>query len=140
LTFDLGKRAPSYNHTYISIDDGNIYHAATDLRRTFEKDSSALRDLQVLSFAKDEIVRIEAVSGDTSIVLTKDMAAVDPEQAATTQSVTWKSGSGDVWETEVIDELLGRLDDLECTQFIDSSFSQDSEALLSLTLVGTEEY
>lgn len=138
-SFDLGKRAPSYNHTYISVGDGKVYHAATDLRRVFEKDVDSLRDKKVMSFLKEEIVRIEAVLPGSTITLTKDTPAVGSGTESSSLSATWKSASGDVWETEVIDEFLGRVDDLSCSEFIDTPGPQE-EPLLSLTLQGREQY
>lgn len=140
LTFDLGKRAPSYNHTYISFDDGNVYHAATDLRRVFEKEPDGMRDQQVMAFAKEEIVRIDAVRPESQVSLTKEATMVGSDDASKPQTVTWMSSRGDVWETEVVDEFLSRLDDLTATEFAETPSPQDVEPLIAITLHGQEEH
>ena len=140
ITFDLGKRAPSYNHTYVSVGDGQVYHAATDLRRVFDKDTDALRDRKVLSFAKDEIVEITASLPGKEINLTKSTPTVGTGDNAVTGAATWRSQDGEEWPAESIDEFLDRLDDLSCSKFADESSAGDVEPLLSLKLRGREEY
>lgn len=139
ISFDLGKRAPSYNHTYVALGDGQVYSAATDLRRVFEKDIDSLRSRLVLSFAKDEIVRIEASLPAAPLILTKSTPAVGTG-GTTAQPATWKTPGGDIWETEIIDDLLGKLNALFCTSFADTLIAGEIEPLLTLKLQGHEEY
>ena len=141
ISFDLGKRAPSYNHTYVALGDGQVYNAATDLRRIFEKDIDSLRSRQVLSFAKDEIVRIEASLPDAQLILTTSTpAAGTAGGSGAARQATWETPGGDIWETEIIDGLLDRLDDLFCTSFADTITAEEIEPLLTLKLQGHAEY
>jgi hypothetical protein len=140
LTFDLGKRAPSYNHSYVALGDGQVYHAATDLRRVFDKDTNSLRDRMVLAFAKDEIVEITASLPGMELNLTKSSATVGTGDSAITGAASWRAQDGEEWPTESIDEFLDRLDDLSCSEYADESRSGDIAPLLSLNLQGREGY
>ncbi len=140
LSFDLGKRAPSYNHTYVALGNGQVYSAATDLRRVFDKDVNSLRDRTVLSFAKDEIVGITATSPGVKTSLSKSTPTVGTGDSAVTGSATWRTAEGEEWPSESIDEVLDRLDDLSCSRFADEPAAGEIEPLLSLKLQGREEY
>jgi len=140
FSFDLGKRAPSYNHTYVSLGDGQVYNAASDLRRIFEKDAETLRSRRVLSFAGKEIVRIHAVLPGGELILAKANPAVGDTAGSAAQAGTWQTPDGAIWDTEIVDELLDRLDDLECSSFADRDSAKAGEPLLSLKLQGLTGY
>ena len=140
LTFDLGKRAPSYNHTYVAVGDGQVYNAATDLRRVFDKDTDSLRDLRVFAFAKDAIVEITASLPGMEVKLTKSSPTIGTGDSAVTGAATWRAQDREEWPTESIDEFLDRLDDLSCSEFAEESTPDGSEPLLSLNLQGREGY
>ncbi len=139
ISFDLGKRAPSYNHTYISVGDGQVYQAATDLRRVFDKNAESIRNRLVLSFSKDEIVRIDAVLPGAEYTLTKTSPDVSAGNTAAS-AVTWQTPDGNIWETEIVNDFLDRLDNLTCTSYADTPAADDVEPLITLKLKGMSEY
>lgn len=117
--FDLGKRAPSYNHTYIKLEkDPNIYHAAGDLRRVFDKEKESLRDKKVLTFQKDDVIKIGVTLPEREFQLFKSSPEVSTDTQGSTAAVVWKTTEDTEWSEEQVDELLDRLDDLSCTEFV----------------------
>ena len=131
-SFDLGKTAPSYNHTYVRLDsDANVYHAASDLRRIFDKNKDDLRDKTVLSFDRNSIVSIAASlpGGDFRL-----------QASSQGDEISWESSDGRDWDAEVIDDLLDRLDDFACESFIEDEGVQMGEPQLVLELQGQERH
>lgn len=120
IEFILGKRAPSFNHTYVRLpDDGNVYHAAADLRRVFDRDVDALRDKNVLTFQKEDVVRLSVTLPEREFLLTKSSSQVSTESQSA-QGPEWSASDGSQWSAEKVDELLDRIDDLRCSSFIDA--------------------
>ena len=138
-SFDLGKRAPSYNHTYVRLDsDSNIYHAASDLRRTFDKTKDDLWDKMVLSFDRESIVNIGVRLPDGTITLSKPTQQVQADSQE--EKSRWESSDDGEWDAEVIDDLLDRLDDLTCARFIEGEYDEPGEPLIELALQGSDSY
>lgn len=93
--FMVGKRAPSYRHTYVKVpgDDG-VYQAFGDFRGVFDLPPDALLDRTVLSFDIDRVTSLEGTVDGTSFNL-------DPEN--------------------LTDEMvLNILDGLQAVRFMDS--------------------
>ena len=138
-SFDLGKRAPSYNHTYVRLDsDSKVYHAAADLRRIFDKDKEDLRDKKVLSFDRSTIVKIGVSLLGRNFGIQKSTQQV--QASSEEEEIRWESSDGSDWDSEVIDDLLDRLDDLSSTSFVEGEDEQLGEPQLTLELLGQEKY
>ena len=59
-SFDLGKTASSYRHTFIRIDnDPRVFHAEQNFREAFEKSENDLLDRKILSLDSESVSRIE---------------------------------------------------------------------------------
>ena len=140
ITFDLGKRSSSYNHTYVTVGDGQVYLAATDLRRVFDKEIDALRDRKVLTFAKDEIVEISASLPGLEINLAKSSPTITTSSGTVAGDAMWTDQAGEEWPAESIDEFLGRLNNLSCSEFADEPSEEGLEPLLKLDLKGIQTY
>ena len=139
-SFYMGKRAPSYNHTYVRLEnDANVYHAASDLRRIFDKESDELRDKQVLSFTRNDVVRVEVTLPDRSFQLFKSSPEVGgSDQAAASPS--WKSSDEVEWEAKTVTDFLDRIDDLSCTSFIDGAATDLGTPQLTLQIHTLEQH
>ena len=138
-SFDMGKRAPSYNHTYVRLDaDENVYHAASDLRRVFDKEKDDLREKTVMSFDANTIVNISATLPDKQLRISKPTQGV---QASSEEAeVPWQTSDGGTWEAEAVNDLLDRLDDLTCAKFISSETPELGDPALTLELLGSERH
>ena len=140
LVFDAGKRAPSFNHTYVLIPgDDQVYHATGDLRRTFDKSISDLRDKLVLEFDKTQVQTLSLAWPDRDLQLVQSTETTGSGADATERKV-WRSPSGDLWEEAPVNELLDRIDDLRCSKFLEDEKADLGQPLLVLTAGGDKEY
>ncbi len=153
---EIGKIASSYRHTFIKLEkEGPVYHAAGDFRSTFDLTKDKLRDKLVLSFEKDEISIINIHKGSTKILLAlKDVEAElktreNEEEKNKSQkkevehkpaAKVWKTIDGKICVKSKIDELLGKLSNLECKQYINNKNKDDfKDPVFIIELKGTSE-
>ena len=140
LTFDAGKVAPSYNHTYVRLpDDDRVFHGVGDLRRTFDKSVSDLRDKLVLSFPAIGIESLVAIFPNREIRLVKSVEPSGTGEEAVNETV-WRTPSGEIWEAEKIDELLNRIDDLRCSEYLTNESTKLGTPGLTLIVTGEREH
>lgn len=84
LAFYIGKPAPSFNHTFVMLeDDKNIYHANGSFRTDFEMDIDDFRDKKVLEVKEDAIKQFIVKKGE----ITKALIAKRTTKEETTQPV-----------------------------------------------------
>ena len=83
LSIVIGKAAPSHRHTFVKLaDDSRVYHAEKNLRNSFDKETSDLRDKQVMKI-DEEISEIILTAGKKSLHILRAAVreGVDPDQA-----------------------------------------------------------
>ncbi len=109
--FDVGKRAPTYNHTYVRVSgDDRVFQARGNLVDVFDDDDEALRDKLIFSIEPSSVTRIEATTLDASYNLYK---SVQDEKAV------WTGDDEAVWDTEKVESLLRTLSNLTSQRYID---------------------
>ncbi len=158
-TFEVGKTAPSYNHTFVKLkDDDHVYHAAGNFRREFDVDADDLRNKQVLSFDEKDIKTMELqTSGITrTLVATTGKApdTVPPPKSTgddTDETSSAQEKAKTVWtfqddntpgDKETIQQLLSSLSSLDCDGYAadeDSKALSDTPPLCKITLSGDQE-
>ena len=138
--FYIGKRSPTYNHTYVTLDgDTRVFQARGDFRRDFSKTKEELRELLVMAFDKQLAMEITARTPNEVIALTKTAVSVDSETQETEQksqtaedsgteentqaeeTLVWTTATGTQWDPEQIDDLLQRMSHLECMKYLPDS-------------------
>ena len=111
----IGKRAPTYSHTYVLIDDDpRVYQATGDLTRAFSTQEQVLRDKSILSF---ETADISAISVRTAAGTLELRRGVPPTQE---ESVTWSAVGGGDRDPETIRRALDRLAGMVATRFVEA--------------------
>ncbi len=148
-SFDLGKAAPTQQHTFVTLpDDNRVFHAMGSFRRDFELAAADLRDMQVLSFPKDEItgVRISAQGKETILTRTEvepageEGESVDKDDASP-RRIVWKDAAGVEADKPEVDALLSGLSDLDCEGYLeDLTREQAGDPELTITLTGARDY
>ena len=132
LAVDIGKAAPSYQHTFVKLaEDTSVYHARENLRSRFERSRSDLMDKTVLTVNRDNVKQINIARPDKAsmtlrLVATPAQGPDDETQApaqneteAQAAEPTWQDAGGNpVPETEV-NELLSTASNLKCGEFIE---------------------
>ena len=123
--FQVGKRAPTYGHTYVLVaDDRRVYQAAGDLTAVFQTSADTLRDLSVLSFQPETITAVEA---RTAAGVTRLTRSTGDDQTA-----LWVDESGTARDAELLEEALDALSSLRATRFLDAD--PDGTPLIELSL------
>lgn len=132
--FDIGKRAPSYSHTYVMIKgDERIFQAKDDFRTSFDKTKDDFRDLLVLSFDKVKITEVSVRKDDLTLRLTKTVSQTSGEE-----EVLWQTETGENWDSETIDKLLDQLSNLKCTKYYKGDESSLADPVIALNIIGED--
>ena len=150
-SFDIGKAAPSFRHTFVRLDDDSrIFHASNSFRSKFELTVDSLRDKNVLSFKSAEIHELQINANQTSVKLVRSEVPSTPavsqqEKSETAPSATvkfeWQSTDGNKGNEQNINRLLTTLGNLRCEQYInDRSKGSFSNPIYTVKLKGTQDY
>ena len=111
----IGKRAPTYSHTYVLIDDDpRVYQATGDLTRAFSTQEQVLRDRSILGFQTSAISAIAVrTAGGTAELL----RGVPPTPEA---APTWSIAGGGALDPETIRRALDLLAGMRASRFIEA--------------------
>ncbi len=169
-SFDMGKTAPSNQHTFIRLpDDKRVYHARENFKTKFDVTTDALRDLTVLVFDKTQIrqidiqakekkplvlsmkqepVEVAITPEDANAQIKKDEKPEDegvPEEQTpeteTTPKNIWQSADGNVMQDSDVNSLIDGVSKLKCKEFIKDKTKEDfSSAIYSIKLQGDKTY
>nr|WP_321399937.1 DUF4340 domain-containing protein [uncultured Desulfobacter sp.] len=132
-TLAIGKTAPSYNHTFIYLNDKDrtVYQANGNFNGKFDKPAADFRDKQVLAFDPDSIKKITLEKQGKTVTLVKTPTPEKPDQTkgedqkdltadkTTPEKATWKNEDGSDVDQKTISDLLSSLSKLECQAFMD---------------------
>lgn len=143
--FDIGKKAPSYRHTFVRLKgDDKVYQASGDLREEFDTTVADLRDKRVLTFDTSKITGITISEAKKKIVLSKEETPSETTNDQTQKekkTVKWKDGSGKVVKSEAVEKLLGTLSPLDCEEYLEDKAKTDLKSPeTTIVLKGTKEY
>lgn len=145
--FFLGKTAPTHQHTFVTLpDDTRVFHAKGGFRRDFAYSAAELRNMQVLSFPKDEITKIAISSQSGETVLAQSEIEPEPqdgseEDGASPRRIVWKNQEGKEVSTPEVDALLSTLSALHCEAYLEEmSKEQAGEPETTITLTGKSDY
>lgn len=123
----IGKRSPTYSHTYVMVDDDpRVFQAVGNLTNTFTAQEQLLRDRTVLTFAANEISEITATDANGTIKLRRGLSP-------TAEAVpTWTSTSGAKFDSATVSQILQRLASLKAVRFIQQT--PDDVPLITIEL------
>ncbi len=151
-SFDLGKTASSYRHTFIRIDnDPRVFHAEQNFREAFEKSENDLLDRKILSLDSESVSRIEGTVEGVVYGFEKKKAVesngTESKQAETEKNGStepksnhsWLSSHGKPADVTQISGLLNLFSNLSCTEFIKGGKKEDFSApVVQLNLTGSK--
>jgi hypothetical protein len=130
----IGKTAPSYNHTFIYLDDKDrtVYQANGNFKNKFDKPAADFRDKKVLAFDPDSMKKITLEKQGKTVTLVKTPASeksnqekdetqkdLTAEKTTPEKVATWKNEDGSAVDQKNISDLLSSLSKLECQAFLD---------------------
>jgi hypothetical protein len=169
-SFDMGKTAPSNQHTFIKLpDDKRVYHARENFKTKFDIKADVLRDLTVLAFDKAQIQQIEVQAKEKKPLLlsmkqepvevdvkpedanTKTKKDQTPEGEDTSNEQTpeketapktiWQSADGETMPESDINSLLDGVSKLKCKEFIKDKGKADfTSSIYTVKLKGDKTY
>ena len=109
--FQVGKRAPTFGHTYVLVSgDRRVLQASGDLTTVFQTNADSLRDLSVLSFQADAITQIDATTDAGTIRLNRGTGDDD--------ATTWLDENGTAADAELMEEAIRFLASLRATRYL----------------------
>ncbi|MDX9962659.1 DUF4340 domain-containing protein [Desulfobacter postgatei] len=132
-SFVIGKTAPSYNHTFIYLDDKDrtVYQANGNFKSQFDKEIADFRDKKVLEFdpAGVKKVTLEKQGQIVTLIKSQTPETTDQEKDEIKKNLIekkpvpkesiWKKEDGSVTDQKTISDLLSSLSKLECQAFLD---------------------
>jgi hypothetical protein len=169
-SFDMGKTAPSNQHTFIKLpDDKRVYHARENFKTKFDVTADALRDLTVLALDKAQIQHIEIQAKDKKpLVLSLKQEPVEvnvkpeaqpaetPEGKAAKENASseeqpaekeaapktlWQTADGGTMQESDVNSLLDSVSKLKCKEFIKDKTKADfTSPIYTVKLQGDKTY
>jgi hypothetical protein len=150
-SFDIGKAAPSFRHTFVRLDsDSRVFHASDSFRNKFELTIDGLRDKNVLSFKPADIHEVQITGDQTSVKLVRSQVpveqAVSQEEKADSLPAAaikfeWQSSAGETGNDQNINRLLATVGNLRCENYV---YGRDKDSFLdpiyTVTLKGVQDY
>ena len=132
LTFTVGKTAPSYNHTFVMMEeDTRIYQADNSFRTDFDKNLDDFRDKTVLKFQSESIQKLELAKAGKSDSLTASKTEDDKGENTT----SWTSDSKRPVDKDGVSGLLSLLSSLNCEKYLKGDQNlPDSPPVCTITL------
>ncbi len=123
LSFKIGKTAPTFNHTFVMLEnDPNIYHATDSFRQHFDKTVNGFRDKQVMDFAEAAItgITIEARGEQTHLTAQKTGSGTQDDTGT-----RFRYEDGSAPDPKTVSNLLSTLSVLACDRFLDDPDKQN---------------
>ena len=150
-SFDLGKTAPTYQHTFIKLaDNPNVYHARGNFRNTFDLTIDDMRDKTALSFDPSIIWKIGITKdGQKMIATQKPIPATEKDNQQTAKTDSQKGKEEMVWQTQdgkpldksKINRLLDSLSKLKCREYITGREKTDfKDPIWAISLEGLTKH
>ncbi len=140
--FCIGKTAPTFRHTFVTMDDDkDVYYANGNFRSDFDDDVNGFRDKTVLSFNKNSIEEIKINKGknkkefflkkivtpENKISAVKSVNNSDKTEnrlkaknAKSTAVAKWESKDNAYFNVSNIKDLMSELADLKCSSYTDN--------------------
>ncbi len=126
LSLKIGKTAPTYNHTFVMLEnDPNIYQANDSFRSHFNKSLDEFRDRRVLTFQEARIKAITIQTPEKEVVLTAREPAGDDTPDAET---VFNYQDGTSPDPTTVSDLLSSLSELTCERFLPDTEKTDMES------------
>jgi len=161
-SFDIGKAASTFRHTFVRIgEDKRVYHAQENFRGKFDISIEKLRDKTVLSFNETDIQKLSVVNQEKTLFLAMNQIPVevgtdsgsqpgnkkdkeqDKEKMTPEIQPVWQDQDGNQTEKSKVDKLLSTLSRLTCESYITGKEKKDfadMKPIYIITLTGSEEY
>ena len=137
--FDIGKAAPTNQHTFARLaDDPKVYDARGLLNTTFGHTADDLRDLTVLAFEKGDISDLVVEEGTQSLSLAKKEVTpeektqpagegkpAEQKEAGAKPQPQWQDPQGKAVDQPTVERLLSDFSKFTCKQYLADNAAED---------------
>jgi len=137
--FDVGKTAPTNQHTFARLaDDPKVYDARGLLNSTFNHTADDLRDLIVISFEKGDIAALVVQKGTQSLTLAKKEVTpeektqpagegkpAEQKEAGAKPQPQWQDPQGKAVDQPAVERLLSDFSKFKCNQYLADNSAED---------------
>ena len=131
-TFEIGKVAPTYKHTFVKLSGKNeVYHAPGNFRRSFDKDVDAFRSKKVFSLDRKSVTSLVVEKGDVK------REFVFEKEAGKDAPSSWKARDGEEADPDIVAALVSAVSDLECASYGGEAAAKEGDTAL-FTLVADD--
>ena len=150
--FEIGKTAPSYQHTFVKLGkDDPVYHAKGSFRYSFDKAVEELRDKTALSFDTAEITEMKITKGKDRVIITRNKTTSEAkvDQGGQGDGTTepgkgeriWQTNDGTILDEAKCNDLLGSLSKLRLENYIEGLNKEAfKDPIYSIQLKGKEDH
>ncbi len=130
FAFSVGKHAPTFKHTYVTIEgDKNVYLAQGNFRSDFEQSAEDLRDKHVLSFAQDALSAITITENGKTFDIKKKTEnkkeGKEKDKTVHAGTVTWIDANGKPIPESAMNDLFSELNGLQCQSYLTGKKKED---------------
>jgi hypothetical protein len=151
-SFDIGKAASSFRHTFVRLDgDSRVFHASDNFQSKFDFTVGSLRDKTVLSFKAGDIREMELIRDPAVVKLVRSEVSAEPTVSQTEKADTapaaapikfeWQSSDGQKGNEPNLNRLLTSLGDLKCAEYInDRGKDAFSSPIYTVKLKGARDH
>jgi hypothetical protein len=144
FSFDIGKRAATGRHTFVTIQgDKRVFQASGNFRNDFEQGPQDLRDKKILSPAQDTLTSLQITEGGKTQELKKQIveqagAQQEPKDPAVQKPNTrWVDMTGKEIPASVMNEFFSQLSGLQCDSYLEGKKKEDlKDPIISIALQG----
>jgi hypothetical protein len=130
--FDVGKAAPTNQHTFARLaDNPNVYDARGLLSTTFDHSADDMRDLTVVAFEKGDISSMVVQKGGQALTLAKkeitpeaktqstgDGKPAEQKEAGAQPQPQWQDAQGKAVDQASVERLLSDFSKFKCNQYL----------------------
>lgn len=143
-TFDIGKTASTYRHTYVRLKDNrNVYQARNNIRHPFDTEIGKLRDKKVAVFDKEFVTAVTIKDAGGTFEIGKPQIPPasmtgDADSLAAQPAPAWQTADGRTADSNVVDGILTTLGNLKCDSYIEGKTKSDfNSPVFSISVDGS---
>ncbi len=110
-SFELGKTAPTYHHTFVTLaGHSGVFHAMGNFRQDFDRDVAGFRSKKVFGFERESLVSLGVEKGDVK----RTLVAGQPDDK---DKAPWTAKDGQPVDAAKVDALVAELAHLDCASY-----------------------
>lgn len=145
-TFDIGKAASTFRHTYVRVgEDPKVYQAKENIQRVFDQQVDRLRDKTAVKVDREAVTEITVVDSVGTLTMIKNIEPPVPDPATMGDSIAvepqppWQTADGREANEQNINRIITRIANLKCDSYIEGRTKDDfTDPIFTITVKADE--